>query len=155
MGTNPIPAMPVERQTILVVEDNADDQFLLQEAWKMGALENPLAFVQDGEQACDYLAGLCRYADRTRYPAPLFVILDLKLPGKSGLEVLAWMRAKEELKSLPVIVLTASTWPGDVAEAYRLGANSFVIKPSAAQELVDFTAALKGYWLRFNKFVEP
>jgi CheY-like chemotaxis protein len=147
--------MPADLRTLLLVEDNQDDQFLFQEAWKKAGIENPLAMVEDGDQACDYLSGVGRYADRPRFPFPVMVLLDLKMPGKSGLEVLAWMRGQDKFKSLPVVVLTASTWPEDVAKAYRLGANSFVIKPSSAQELTDFVAALKGYWLRFNEFAPP
>lgn len=144
--------MTAEARTILAVEDNDDDQFLLREAWKKAALANPLEIVADGELACDYLSGEGRYADRSRYPFPVMLLLDIKLPGKTGLEVLAWIRGQERFKTLPVIMLTASTWPEEVVEAYRLGANSFVIKPSAAQELTDLLAAVRGYWFRFNEF---
>ena len=144
--------MTDDRRTILIVEDNDDDQFLLREAWIKAGVANPLAFVSDGEQACDYLAGEGRYADRAAYPAPVLVLLDIKLPGKSGLEILAWLREQERFKTLPVIMLTASTWPEEVAEAYRLGANSFVTKPSSAQDLTALAAAVKDYWLRFNEF---
>lgn len=145
--------MADELRTILAVEDNDDDQFLLREAWKKVAIKNPLAIVEDGEQACGYLAGEGRYADRAVFPLPVMMLLDIKLPGKSGLEVLSWLRQQERFKALPVIMLTASTWPEEVIAAYRLGANSFVIKPSAAQELTDFVAAIRCYWLRFNEFV--
>lgn len=147
--------MQRDARTILAVEDNDDDQFLLREAWSQAGIPNPLAFVEDGEQACEYLSGGGRYSDRDSFPLPVLVLLDIKLPGKSGLEVLAWMRAQEKFRSLPVVMLTASTWPEDVVEAYRLGANSFVIKPSAAQELTDFASALGAYWLRFNEFAPP
>lgn len=144
-----------DRRTILIVEDSDDDQFLLREAWIKAGVSNPLAFVSDGEQASDYLSGEGRYADRTVFPLPVLMLLDIKLPGKSGLEVLAWLREQERFKTLPVIMLTASTWPEEVAAAYRLGANSFVIKPSAAHDLTGFAAAVKGYWLRFNEFAPP
>ncbi|MCM2304442.1 MAG: response regulator [Elusimicrobia bacterium] len=144
--------MSAEARTILAVEDNDDDQFLLREAWKKAGLANPLEIVADGERACDYLSGEGPYADRSRYPFPVMLLLDIKLPGKTGLEVLAWIRGQERFKTLPVIMLTASTWPEEVVEAYRLGANSFVIKPSAAQELTDLLSAVRGYWLRFNEF---
>lgn len=141
-----------DRRTILIVEDNDDDQFLFREAWIKAGVSNPLAFVSDGEQACDYLSGDGRYADRAAYPLPILLLLDIKLPGKSGLEILAWLREQERFKTLPVVMLTASTWPEEVAEAYRLGANSFVTKPSSAQDLTSFAAAVQGYWLRFNEF---
>ncbi|MDD5304137.1 MAG: response regulator [Elusimicrobia bacterium] len=147
--------MPADLRPILLVEDNQDDQFLLQEAWKKVGIENPLVAVENGEQACEYLEGIGRYAGRLRFPLPVLVLLDIKMPGMSGLEVLAWIRGRKDLGGLPVVMLTASTWPEEVAEAYRLGANSFVIKPTAAQELTDFAAAVKSYWLRFNEFVPP
>lgn len=143
--------MAGEKRTILAVEDNDDDQFLLREAWKKAGVPEGLTIVGDGEQACDYLAGAGRFADRGACPLPALVLLDIKLPGKSGLEVLAWLRAREDCVTLPVIMLTASTWPEEVVEAYRLGANSFVVKPSSAQELTDFAAAVRAYWLRFNE----
>ncbi|MDP3541315.1 MAG: response regulator [Elusimicrobiota bacterium] len=147
--------MAHEKRPILAVEDNDDDQFLLREAWKAAGISNPLTIVENGEQACEYLRGAGPYADRDAYPLPALVLLDIKLPGMSGLETLAWLRAQDNLRTLPVIILTASTWPEEVAEAYTHGASSFVIKPSAAQELTDFVAALKNYWLRFNEFTPP
>jgi CheY-like chemotaxis protein len=145
--------MPPERRTVLAVEDNDDDQFLLREAWKNAGVSSPLVIVEDGEQACDYLSGEGRYADRSRFPFPVLMLLDIKLPGKSGLEVLAWLRGQERFKCVPVVMLSASTWPEEVVEAYRLGANSFVIKPSSAQELTDFADGVRRYWLRFNESV--
>jgi len=147
--------MADERRAVLAVEDSDDDQFLLREAWVKAGVSNPLAFVSDAEQACDYLSGEGRYADREAFPFPVLLLLDIKLPGKSGLEILAWLREQERFKTLPVIMLTASTWPEEVSAAYRLGASSFVIKPSAAQDLTDFAAAVKGYWFRFNEFAPP
>lgn len=147
--------MTSENRAVLAVEDNDDDQFLLREAWAKAGVPDPLIFVADGEQACDYLSGDGRYADRARYPFPVLMLLDIKLPGKSGLEVLSWLREQERFKTLPVVMLTASTWPEEVVEAYHLGANSFVIKPSSAQELSDFAGAVGRYWLRFNEFVPP
>ena len=146
--------MPAERRTILLVEDCPDDRFLLQKAWAEAGIENPLRMLEDGQQACDYLSGMGKYADRASFPPPVLLLLDVKMPGKSGLEVLEWLRGRESSRRLPVIMMSASTHPKDAAEAYRLGANSFVIKPSSAAELVEFASALKSYWLRFNEFAE-
>lgn len=146
--------MPPEGRAILLVEDDPDDRFLLRKAWAEAGIENPLRMLDDGRQACDYLSGAGKYADRTSFPLPLLILLDIKMPGKSGLEVLEWLRGRETTRRVPVIVMSASTHPKDAAEAYRLGANSFVIKPSSAAELVEFASALKSYWLRFNEFAE-
>ena len=105
----------------------------------------------DGQQAIDYLAGLGDFADRRKFPLPSIVLLDLKLPYKSGREVLAWIRSQRHLSATVGVVMTSSNQPSDLEEAYRLGANSYVVKPPAAQELVDLAIAFKRYWLDFNR----
>lgn len=146
--------MRAERRAILLVEDSPDDRFLFQKAWAEAGIENTLQMLEDGLQACDYLAGAGKYADRASFPLPALILLDIKMPGKSGLEVLEWLRGREASRRIPVIMLSASTFPKDVDEAYRLGASSFVIKPSSVEELIELAAALKSYWLRFNEFAE-
>jgi CheY-like chemotaxis protein len=135
---------------LLLVEDNEDDAFLMKRSLKMAEIEQPVHVAADGQQAIDYLAGNGPYADRSAYPLPSVVFLDLKLPFKSGHEVLAWIKSRQELAETIVIVLTSSNQPSDLREAYRLGANSYAIKPTAAQQLVEFATAFKRYWLDFN-----
>lgn len=135
---------------VLFVDDDPDDRFLFQQAWEQAGGGDPLLSLEGGQQALDYLEGAGECSDRARFPRPILVLLDIKMPGKSGLEVLARLRAAGS--PLPVIMLTASTSPRDVAEAFRLGANSFLVKPSSLGELVELLRALKGYWLRFNEF---
>ena len=120
---------------ILAVEDNPDDLFLLENAMEKANLKAQVQFVRDGVEATDYLDGVGPYADRARYRMPSLVLLDLKLPRKSGLEVLAWMRERAESERIPVIVLTASSREGDVQQAYGLGAFSYHVKSIGFNEL--------------------
>ena len=136
---------------ILVVEDEPNDVLLLQRAFKKAALTHPVQIVGDGEAAVDYLAGHNAFADRERYPLPTLMLLDLKLPRKSGLEVLAWVRAQPGLRRLPVVVLTSSKEPPDVTRAYDLGVNSYLVKPAAFDTLLEMIKALGAYWLTHNE----
>ncbi|MFO1499469.1 MAG: response regulator [Verrucomicrobiota bacterium] len=141
-------------RAILLVEDNDDDVVLMKLALKQAGITNPLLVVEDGQQAIDYLSGNGIYADRERYPLPAVTFLDLKLPFKSGHEVLAWARQQAALDEMVVIVLTSSNQRIDLQEAYRLGANSYVIKPPTAQQLGDLAKAFRWYWLEFNEFTK-
>lgn len=145
--------MPTNR-LILLVEDNEDDVFLMKRALDQAEVRNPLQVVDTGQAAIDYLEGAGPYADRDRFPLPVVVFLDLKLPLKSGHEVLAWMRRQERFETTVVVVLTSSDETSDVTKAYRLGANSYLIKPPSAQDLTDMAKAFKWYWLEYNQF-EP
>lgn len=138
--------------TILLVEDNEDDVFLMKRALKNAGIINPLVVVEDGQQAVDYLSGAGEFSDRDQYPLPTIVFLDLKLPIKMGLDVLAWIKGRPELENVVVVVLTSSNEPSDIKEAYRLGANSYVVKPPTASQLQDLAKAFKWYWLEFNQF---
>lgn len=140
--------------TVLAVDDDPDDRFLLEQAWRQAGIGNPLRTIDDGPGLVDYLSGSGAYSDRTRYPLPAMILLDIKMPGMSGLDVLKWLRAQESLRRVPVLILTASTAPTDVTEAYRLGASCFFIKPSALDELIELLKAVKNCWLRFNQFPE-
>jgi CheY-like chemotaxis protein len=133
---------------ILLVEDNEDDVFLMKHALNGAGVTNPVLVVETGQQAIDYLSGANRYQDRTRYPMPVIVFLDLKLPLMSGHEVLAWIRGQRQLESLVVVVLTSSNEPSDVRRSYSLGANSYLVKPLSAQQLLDLAKAFKWSWLQ-------
>jgi CheY-like chemotaxis protein len=118
-------------QTILLVEDDSNDVLLLQRAFRRAGLTHALQVVSDGDQAVSYLGGEGDYSDRAKHPLPALILLDLKLPRRSGLEVLEWLRGQPaEIKGLPVIVLTSSRLSEDVDRAYGLGANSYMAKPS-------------------------
>ena len=117
--------------TILLVEDDDNDVLLLQRAFRKAGLTHALQTVSDGEQAIAYLSGQPPFNDRAKYPFPMLMLTDLKMPRKTGLEVLAWLRQQpSELKNLPVIVLTSSRLTDDVDQAYDLGATSYMAKPS-------------------------
>lgn len=133
---------------ILLVEDNEDDVFLMKHALTGAGVTNPVFVVETGQQAVDYLSGASRYQDRSRYPMPVIVFLDLKLPLMSGHEVLAWVRSQRQLESLTVVVLTSSNEPSDVRRSYSLGANSYLVKPLSAQQLIDLAKAFNWSWLQ-------
>ncbi|MBU1979206.1 MAG: response regulator, partial [Gammaproteobacteria bacterium] len=136
---------------ILLVEDDTNDVLLFRRAYRKCKLTNPLQIVGDGEAAQDYLAGSGKYADREAYPLPALVLLDFKLPRKSGLEVLAWMRSQTGLKRMPVVALTSSRERSDVNRAYDLGINSYLVKPVAFDNLMQLVKALGLYWMILNE----
>ena len=132
---------------ILLVEDNEDDVFLMNHALTTAGVTNPVFVVESGQQAVDYLSGVEMYQDRSRFPMPAIVFLDLKLPLMSGHEVLAWIRGQRQLESLLVVVLTSSNEPSDVRRSYSLGANSYLMKPLNARQLLDLAKAFNWSWM--------
>lgn len=140
-----------EQAPILLVEDNPVDILLLRRAVGKAQITHPLQVVGDGEHAVNYLAGQDIYTDRQRYPLPLLILLDLKLPRRGGLDVLAWLREQPGLKRLPVVVLTSSNELSDVSRAYDLGANSYLVKPGAPDALTQLVEQIKHYWLILNE----
>jgi CheY-like chemotaxis protein len=137
-------------RTILYVEDEENDVFFMQHAWKKAGISNPLKIVTDGEQALQYLAGEGKYANRDEYPLPSLVLLDLKLPKMDGLEVLQWIRTQPAIQTLAVIILSSSNRPEDLRAAYARGANSFLVKPSTPGGLAGVVASVKDYWSNSN-----
>lgn len=139
-------------QTILLVEDNPADILLMQRAFRKENLSNvSLQIVNDGDEAVFYLNGENQYSDRERYPLPVLILLDLKLPRRSGHEVLAWLRQQPVLKRLPVVILTSSKEIIDVNQAYDLGVNSYLAKPPGFGALVDMIKSINLYWLLQNE----
>jgi len=136
---------------ILLVEDSPDDALLIQRAFRKANLANPVQLVRDGEEAVAYLSGAPPYEDRTRFPLPVFMLLDLKLPRRSGLEVLAWLRQESVVKRLPVVVLTSSRESVDVNRAYDLGVNSYLTKPVGFEALLEMVKNVNLYWLVLNE----
>jgi CheY-like chemotaxis protein len=137
--------------SLLLVEDNDDDVFLMSRALRSAAIDRPLQVIPDGQHALDYLSGTGAFADRSLYPIPEVIFLDIKLPHVSGLEVLRRIRSYPESRRTIVIVLSSSNHPDDVRQAYDLGANSYVVKPASFQQLVEFAKGFKGYWLLCNR----
>ena len=142
-----------ETDLILIVEDREDDILLMQRAFQKALLTNPIQFVRDGEEAINYLKGSGKFANRSEYPLPALVLLDLKLPRIDGFEVLAWIRRQQGLRDTPVVVLTTSNQIRDVNRAYHLGANSFLVKEVDFQQAVSLVKLLGDFW--FNKSLKP
>ncbi len=136
---------------ILFTEDDAADVLLLRRAFEKAGVTNPLQVVSDGDQAVAYLAGQDDFADRERHPLPALILLDIKLPRRSGLDVLTWMRQQPSLMGIPVIMLTSSQEPADISRAYDAGANAYHVKPVGFEELLGFVQALKVYWLTWTE----
>ncbi len=135
------------KKCILLVEDNPEDYETTLRAFKKAGVTNPVHRCEDGEDALDYLFQRGEYSDPKSAPQPGIILLDLNLPGTDGRQVLAEIKNDENLKQIPVVVLTTSTDPRDIRECYKSGANSYIQKPV---DLVGFTKAiemLSGYWL--------
>jgi CheY-like chemotaxis protein len=122
---------------VLLVEDNEDDVFLFRRAFKQAGLAIPLQVVENGQLAIDYLSGAGPFADRAAYPFPTAIFLDMKMPYKNGLEVLAWARGQRFPKRPEVVMLTSSAEQRDVTEAHRLGAAAYLLKPAKMETLLD------------------
>jgi CheY-like chemotaxis protein len=146
--------MDLRHDCILQVEDDENDVFLLKHAFKRAGIAAPPTVVNDGTEALAYLRGEGRFSDRTKYPVPQLVLLDLKLPCLSGFEVLQWIRSQPVLATMVVIIFSSSPDPGDIQRAYRLGANSFVVKPADVKGCEDFALLVKRWWLEFNQFAQ-
>lgn len=141
----------MKAKTILLVEDNPQDEMLTLRALKKINLANQVDVARDGQQALDYLFGEGEYAHRAGAETPTVVILDIGLPRLSGLEVLAQLRAAPRTQWLPVVILTSSDEETDRLKSYQSGANSFVRKPLDFAEFAETVARLGVYWLATNE----
>jgi CheY-like chemotaxis protein len=138
-----------ERQTILLVDDSDDDLVLMRDAFKQAQCSHPIQEVHNGEEAIAYLNGEGMYNDRSRFPLPIVMLLDLNMPKKNGYEVLTWVRAQPDLKRLAVFILTASLRNEDVERAFYLGATSYLAKPSNLETLAAMMRCLCN-WIQIN-----
>jgi len=139
------------RQTILLAEDNEDDVFIMRRAFQKAGIVNPIQPLTDGEKVINYLSGDAEFADRQRFPMPVMILLDLNMPRKSGLEVLAWIRQQPGFGSIAVYILSASTREGDVQRAFELGVNAYIVKPSKIEALTEMVQAWHAF-VRFQAF---
>ena len=137
----------MNHNSILLVEDDGNDIILIKRAFKKAKTINPLKVVTDGEEAINYLKGEGKYTDRIQYPLPVLILLDLKLPLKSGFEVLEWLKKQEGLKRIPVVILTSSSESKDINLAYDLGANTYLVKPVHFEDLIEMLKTLGFYWM--------
>jgi CheY-like chemotaxis protein len=144
---------------ILFVEDDSADARLTQRALQKTENSAQVFRVENGDDAVKYLEGQAPFQNRGTHPFPYLMLLDIKLPRRSGLEVLQWVRAQEGgIALLPVVMLTSSRHQADVNKAYAYGVNSYLTKPETYSQLTEMMSALQTYWLRHNEepiIVEP
>ena len=134
-------------QTILLVEDDANEVFLFERAFRKAELTNPLCVARDGQEVIDYLAGNGEYSDRTRYPLPSLLLLDLKMPKLTGFDVLAWLGTRPDL-NIHAVVLSSSSYPEDIPRAKKLGAREYFIQPHSLAELGKLLQNAVNRWLQ-------
>jgi two-component system, response regulator len=145
-----VSAAPLEQVEILLVEDNAEDAEMTMRALRKRNLANHVHWVKDGEEALDYLFCTGKYAGREQARPPKLVLLDIKMPKVDGIEVLRRIKGSP-LKSLPVVVMTSSNEERDVVESYRLGVNSYIVKPVAFDAFLETVSGIGLYWVLTNR----
>ncbi|HEY2081592.1 MAG TPA: response regulator [Verrucomicrobiae bacterium] len=143
-----------EHAVILLAEDEEDYVLLIRHAFTQANIPNPVHVVWNGQEAIAYLKGEGKYSNREEYPLPELMLLDIKMPRMSGLEVLQWIRQQPSLSALRVLVLTSSDEIRDVNEAYRLGANSFLVKPLDFEDFTSLSRLINEFWLHASKAPE-
>ena len=136
---------------VLLVEDNPDDAELTIRALKKNNLVNKIYHVKDGDEALDFLFAQGNYSHRTIENAPKVILLDLKMPKVNGIEVLKVLKVDERTKKIPIVILTSSKEDPDIQECYRLGVNSYVVKPVSFDEFSKAVSDLGLYWLLTNQ----
>jgi CheY-like chemotaxis protein len=132
--------------TVLLVEDDLNDIFLVKRAFKMARLETPLQVVTDGEEAIRYLSGNGKYADRETYPLPRLIVMDINMPRKTGFEVLEWIKRDGPLRRLPIVIVSSSDRTQDINRAYELGANAYMVKPMNFRAVEHLFQSITHYW---------
>lgn len=123
------------REIILYAEDDEDDQFLIERAFKKMACPVEVRFVSDGSEALEYMRGAGKYTDRARFPLPTVIFLDIKMPRMNGFEVLQWLKGSDAFKLIPVVMISSSQLQADIDHAYALGASVYLVKPARMEEL--------------------
>ena len=145
----------MDKGVIMLVEDNPADAALIERAVEKSGIKNPLFRAKDGLDAMNFLFGTGRYADRDPNATPAIVLIDLNLPRMDGLELLRRMRADYRTKLIPVVIFTGSTDEQDLINGYSLGANSYVRKPSNAEQFSHTVERLVDYWIALNEPAPP
>ena len=140
-----------ENRTILLVDDSENDICLVRIAFDKAEIANPIQEVHNGDEAIAYLQGEPPFEDRSKFPLPALMLLDLNMPTRNGFEVLEWLRAQPGLKRISVVILTASLREEDVDRTFDLGANSFLVKPSSIEDLTSIARCLRD-WMNCTQF---
>jgi CheY-like chemotaxis protein len=135
------------KSLILLVEDDRDDAFFLRRAFLRAGLPHPIVDVRNGQQAVNYLSGNTLFADRSLYPLPKLIVVDLKLPVMDGFELLAWLQNQPDFENLPVIVISSSNLDSDRDKAIQLGAKDYLVKPHNPDDLVAMIQSLPAKWM--------
>jgi CheY-like chemotaxis protein len=143
-----------EHAVVLLAEDEEDYVLLIKRAFVQAKIPNPLHVVADGQEAMAYLKGEGNYTNRDEYPLPDLLLLDLKLPRYNGFEIISWIRKQPGLSGLRILVLTSSDEIKDVNQAYKLGANSFLVKPYDFEDLIHLSGLIKDFWLQTSRSPE-
>jgi CheY-like chemotaxis protein len=144
-------AMKIQIPTLLIAEDDDNDFVFLERALESEKFEANIRRACDGAEAIDYLCGENQFADREAYPLPHLLVLDLKMPGRNGFEVLEWLRAHSEVETFPVVVFSSSEEPEDVQKAYELGASGYLVKPSSYLAYSELVRTLRGFLVNGSK----
>jgi CheY-like chemotaxis protein len=146
-GAGPVRRAPAKLVTVLHIEDDPNDVELLRAATRRADVQFNVVTVEDGEDAMAYLNGAEPYSDRSQHPFPALILLDLKMPRATGLDILKWIREHPECGNVPVLVLSGSELHEDIRRAYETGANSYLIKPLGFEELVALVKDVDDVWL--------
>jgi CheY-like chemotaxis protein len=136
---------------IIMADDDPDDRMLTRDALAESHLANDLYFVEDGEELMDFLLHRGKYTDKSQYPRPDLILLDLHMPRKDGREALREIKASEALRHIVIVVLTTSRAEEDIYRSYQLGVNSFITKPVSFEALVDTMRTVSKYWFQIVK----
>jgi two-component system response regulator len=136
---------------ILLAEDNPADAEMTLRALRRNNLANKVHWVKDGAEALDYMFRSGAYANRDPVSVPKLVMLDIKMPKVDGIEVLRRLKAHEETRTIPVVVMTSSNEERDVVESYRLGVNSYIVKPVQFEHFLETVAEIGLYWVITNR----
>lgn len=139
----------ITTNSVLLVEDDPNDVFFFRRAMNKAGINNRVQVARDGQEAIDYLNGANGFADRAAFPLPDLILLDLKLPFVMGLDVLKWIRQQSDLPAI-VVILSSSQESPDIAAAYRLGANGYLVKPADLSQLDATVRAINDYWFKQN-----
>ena len=139
--------MDNESFSVLLVEDDLNDIFIVKRAFKMANIPTPLQVVTDGQEAISYLRGDGKYADRSHYPLPRLIVMDIRMPRRSGFEVLEWVKTnRQPLRRIPVVIVSSSQNPDDINRAYELGANAYMVKPMNFRAVEHLFETITHYW---------
>ncbi len=140
---------------ILIADDDAEDRMLVKDALEESRLNNHIEFVENGEELMDYLNNRGKFNDKDKYPTPGLILLDLNMPKKDGREALKEIKSQDQLRMIPVVVLTTSKAEEDILRTYDLGVSSFITKPVTFGSLVDVMKTLSKYWFEIVELPKP